>query len=138
METWRKVWRTSVKHLPTQGLWAFRDALLKDDDRWLQGATTTPPPLQCVQDWDCEAACAWGFIGWQSGEIGKTVAEVEDFFAQTSFKVDQELGETAACRWFLNWHDETDRDEVRRELLKEVELELARRDETDIPVLIEE
>ena len=32
----------------------------------------------------------------------------------------ERLGEPAACRWFLNWFDDTPRDQMRRELLAEV------------------
>ncbi len=35
--------------------------------------------------------------------------------------------EPAACRWFLNWYDETPRHEMRRCLLAEVNRVLARR-----------
>ena len=127
MEAWRKVWREGVApQLSTAGLEALRLALAGDDDRLLQGATTTPPPLQCVQDWAVEAACVVGFCAWQ-GDGLETVAEVEEFFARVCFEADQVLGEPAACRWFLNWFDETPRDEVLRELLAEVNRELARR-----------
>ena len=66
MESWRKVWRDGLAPLiSTEGLEALRTALCNDDARLLQGATTTPPPLQCVQDWPVEAACVLGFCGWQ-------------------------------------------------------------------------
>jgi hypothetical protein len=127
MESWRKVWREGVAPLlSTTGLEALQRALTNDDARLLQGATTTPPPLQCVQDWPVEAACALGFCGWQ-GEGLETVAEVEEFFARMCFEIDQRLGEPAACRWFLNWFDETPRDEMREELLGEVNRALAQR-----------
>jgi len=127
MESWRKVWQEGVVPLlSTAGLEALRQALVSNDVRLLQGATTTPPPLQCVQDWPVEAACALGFCGWQ-GEGLETVAEVEEFFARMCFEVDQRLGEPAACRWFLNWFDETPRDEMRAELIGEVNLALAQR-----------
>src|SRR5437763_1066796 len=127
MESWRKVWRDGLApHLSTPGLEALRRALIGDDLRLLQGATTTPPPLQSVQDWPVEAACVLGYCGWQ-GDGLETVAEVEEFFARTCFEADQALGEPAACRWFLNWFDETPREEVLRELLAEVNRELARR-----------
>jgi hypothetical protein len=92
----------------------------------VQGATTTPPPLLCVQDWPVEACCALGFCGWQ-GEALCTVGEVEEHFAKCCFEADQRLGEPAACRWFLNWFDDTPRDDMRRELLAEVELALTDR-----------
>ena len=127
MELWRKAWRIGiVPNMSTAGLEALRMALLKDDPELLQGATTSPPPLQCVQDWPVEAACALGYCGWQ-GEGLETVAEVEEFFARMCFEIDQRLGEPAACRWFLNWFDETPRDEMRRELVGEVNRALAQR-----------
>ena len=109
-----------------RGLEALRQGLAKDDGRLLQGATTTPPPLQCVQDWPVEAACALGYCGWV-GDGLETVAEVEEFFARMCFEIDQRLGEPAGCRWFLNWFDETPRDEMRAQLLAEVERGLALR-----------
>src|SRR5262249_17381541 len=127
MESWQKVWREGVAPLlSTASLEALQDALLNDDGRLLQGATTSPPPLQCVQDWPCEGACAIGYCGWQ-GDGLETVAEVEEFFAQMCFEVDQRLGEPAACRWFLNWFDETPRGRMREQLLPEVRRVLAER-----------
>jgi hypothetical protein len=132
MDSWRRVWREGVAPLvSTEGLEALRRGLASDDARLVQGATTTPPPLQCVQDWPVEAACALGFCGWQ-GDGLETVAEVEEFFARMCFEIDQRLGEPAGCRWFLNWYDETPRDEMRCLLLSEVNRSLAlRRDEID-------
>jgi hypothetical protein len=137
MESWQKVWREGVAPLlSTTSLEVLQDALLNDDGRLLQGATTSPPPLQCVQDWPCEGACAIGYCGWQ-GDGLETVAEVEEFFAQMCFEVDQRLGEPAACRWFLNWFDETPRDQMREQLLPEVRRILAERfgseEATDLP-----
>src|SRR5438874_13685269 len=127
MESWQNVWRKGVAPLlSTESLEVLRQALVSDDARLLQGATTTPPPLQCVQDWPVEAACALGYCGWQ-GDGLETVAEVEEFFARMCFEIDQRLGEPAACRWFLNWFDETPRDDMRRLLLAEVNRALARR-----------
>lgn len=127
MESWRKVWRDGVEPLlSTEGLEALRQALVADDPRLLQGATTTPAPLACVQDWPVEAACALGFCGW-IGDGLETVAEVEEFFARMCFEIDERLDEPAGCRWFLNWFDETPRDEMRALLLDEVKRALARR-----------
>jgi len=131
MDSWRNVWREGLAPLlSTTSLEVLRRALLTDDSRLLQGATTTPPPLQCVQDWPVEAACALGYCGWQ-GEGLESVAEVEEYFARLCFEVDQRLGEPAACRWFLNWFDETPRDEMRPHLLAEVNRALARRLDTE-------
>lgn len=127
MESWRKVWREGLApQLSVAGLDALRRALLNDDPRLLQGATTSPPPLQCVQDWAVEGACALGYSGWH-GEGLETVAEVEEYFARLCFEADHRLGEPAACRWFLNWFDDTPRDEMRRGLLAEVNRNLAQR-----------
>src|SRR5262245_32467755 len=127
METWRKVWREGLTPLlSTPGLEALRRALVTDDGRLSQGTTTTPPPLPCVQDWPVEGACAVTYCGWQ-GDGLDTVAEAEEFFARVCYDVDQRLGEPAACRWFLNWFDETPRDDMRRQLLAEVNRALAQR-----------
>src|SRR5436189_1332669 len=127
MDSWQIVWREGLAPLlSTAGLEALRQALVADDVRLLQGATTTPPPLQCVQDWPVEAACVLGYCGWQ-GDSLETVAEVEEFFARACFEADQRLGEPAACRWFLNWFDDTAREEVRQLLLAEVNHALAER-----------
>jgi hypothetical protein len=127
MESWRKVWRDGlVPLLSTSGLESLRRGLADDDARLIQGSTTTPPPLASVQDWSVEAACVLGYCGWQ-GEGLETVAEVEEFFARMCFEIDQRLGEPAGCRWFLNWFDETPREEMRHELLAEVNRALALR-----------
>lgn len=127
IESWRHVWRKAVAPLlSTEGLLALKGALERDDPRLIQGATTTPPPLMCVQDWNCEAACLLGYCGWQ-GDGLETVGEVEEFFARMCFEIDQELGEPAGCRWLLNAYDSWDRETMRRELLPEVELELEKR-----------
>lgn len=131
MDTWRKVWREGIApQLSTKGLEALRRALVTDDPRLLQGVTTTPPPLQCMQEWPVEAACVVGFCGWQGDDL-ETVGEVEEFFAQVCFAADQCLGEPAACRWFLNWFDDTPRAEMRRLLLGEVHRALTQRFRND-------
>jgi hypothetical protein len=127
MESWRKVWREAVAPvLSTSSLEAVRRGLAKDDPRLLQGATTSPAPLQCVQDWPVEGACLIGYAGWQAEGL-ESVGEVEEFFARMCFEIDHRLGEPAGCRWFLNWYDETPRADMRRLLLAEVNRALADR-----------
>jgi hypothetical protein len=127
MEIWRKVWRDGFgPQFSIRALEALRHGLSKDDRGLLQGATSTPPPLQYAQEWPVEAACAVGYCGWK-GENLRTVAEVEEFFARACFDADNRLGEPAACRWFLNWFDETPRDDVRRLLLEELSATLSKR-----------
>lgn len=128
METWKQVWRVGVApQLLTRGLVALRQAIITDDARLIQGGTTSPPPFACTLDWLVEAACLIGFCGWQSDGL-KTVKEVEIYFGQVCFECDKEMREPAACRWLLNWFDETPREEMLKQLLPEVELELARRE----------
>lgn len=130
MESWRIVWRDGFAPLLSiEQLTGLADALRSDDPRLVQGATTSPPPLMCVQDFECEAACALGFCGVvKNGGFGvATVGEVEEEFARLCWEADQKLGEPAACRWLLNWHDDSPREEVRRELLVETERELSLR-----------
>lgn len=124
MESWKLVWRKGFsKVLTADSLTALAEALRTDDKRLVQGSTTTPPPLLCVHDWPVEATDAIGFCGWQ-GEGLTTVGEVEEFFARACYACDAQLGEPAACRWFLEWYDDTPRHEMRAELLAEVEREL--------------
>lgn len=134
MESWRKVWRDGFAPVfSTRALEALKIALETDDPRLGQGMTTTPPPLMCVKDWPVECGCAVSFCGWQ-GENLETVGEVEEFFAKACYDADNRLGESAGCRWFLNWFDETPRPEMRRELLAEVELALAARKPVEVPL----
>jgi hypothetical protein len=119
--TWKDVVREGLSKILThRQLIVLRDALIVDDPMLIQGATTSPPPLQCVEDWPVEAACPLGFCGWKGDQLD-TVADVEDFFAKKCFELDQTLGEPAACRYFLNYWDDTPREEARKELLGEVE-----------------
>jgi hypothetical protein len=139
MTSWLWSWRNGVAPcLPTKGLLALRQALVDDDPRLLQGCTTTPPPLQCVQEWPVEAACAVGYAwaaelggfateGGERNEDAALVGPTEEMFARTCFDADQQLGEPAACRWFLNFWDDTPREELFALMLPEVEAELARR-----------
>ena len=127
MESWRMVWREGLAPvLSTSGIESLWQALRNNDARLTQGSTTTPPPLLSLADCPCDGADAIGWCGWQ-GERLETVGEVEEFFARTCFEVDQRLGEPAACRWFLNWFDDTPRAEMRAQLLEEVERTLAQR-----------
>lgn len=124
VEAWRKVWREGVlPGLSENNLSNLLTALLTDDSTLIQGATSMPVPLQCTQEWPCEAGCALGYMGWKDGL--NTVGEVEEFFARLCFDTDQRLDEPAGCRWFLNWFDETPRDEMRALLTAEVKQNLA-------------
>ncbi len=132
-EAWRMVWGKLAPMLSTPGLEALHKAMLEDDERLLQGATTSPPPLMCVKDWECEGACFIGYAGWQ-GDGLRTVGEVEEYFAAKCYAVDQECGEPAAIRHWLNHWDCDDpnapgltRERVRAELAPLGAAELAGR-----------
>lgn len=123
MESWRKVWREGfVPLFNRDAMESLATALRTDDKRLIQGATSSPPPLMCVQDWPVEAACAIGWCMWQGQDAN--LGEVEEFFARICYEADQIIGEPAACRYYLKWFDDTPRDVMRRELLAEVELVL--------------
>jgi hypothetical protein len=127
MKSWQEVWQDGIAPLlPTRGLEALRTALVIDDCKLIQGATTLPPPIDGVQSWPVEAACVIGFSGWQGRGL-ESVEQVEQFFAFVCGQAEQRLGETCACRWFLNWYDTTARAEVRHRLLAEVEQVLEER-----------
>lgn len=152
MEAWKKVWRKGIAPLlPSEGLVALRIALLEDDPKLIQGATTSPPPLQVVLNWPVEAgdAIVYAYVAAHGGfaqprvvsrihdsvviEPGTDpggccqIKDAEEFFARVCFDADTALGEPSICRWFINWFDDTPRDEMRRKLVVEVEREIARR-----------
>jgi len=128
---WKTVWREGfAPQLSTPALEALAEALARDDPRLLQGVNTQPPPLETLRDWPVEAACALGFCAWQ-GDGLPTVGDVDDFFGRACFEADLRVHEPAGCRYFLNWFDDTPRDEMRRLLLPEVRDELARRRKGD-------
>ncbi len=147
LPSWVHVWRHGfVPQLSMEQLQALRVALIEDDPRLLQGATCCPPPLECVSDWPVEGACPLGYVGAMAlggiaqlshndyddeGKIRRqdvgdyaTVAETQEFFGKACFACDVAIGESAGCRWFLNWVDETPREAMRALLLPEVEMAL--------------
>ncbi|WP_439627567.1 hypothetical protein [Gemmata sp.] len=127
MESWRLVWRDGFAPvISTDRLVAIRDALRDDDPRLIQGQTASPVPLSVPPTTEAKAACVLGLCAFVGGGP-TTTGHVEHVFAALCFDADQRLGEPAACRWFLNWFDDTPRAEMRRELLAEVELVLAGR-----------
>lgn len=130
LESWRQVWRDGfLPSIRNEELIALRDLLEADDPRMTQGSTTTPPPLMCVQDWPAEAACFVGLIGvFRNGGFGQAkVGEVEECFARLCFECGQAMSDSAACRYLLNWADDTPRPTVIRELLAEIELAIGGR-----------
>jgi hypothetical protein len=120
MEKWRRVWREGLAtQITYDGLRALQAALMRDDPRLMQGAICSPPTLDALRDRPIACACAIGYCGWQ-GEGCATVGELEEYFHRICDAADAIFQEPAACRFFLNWFDETPRALMRRELLGEV------------------
>ncbi len=127
MEKWRRVWREGfVPQLSTEGLQALHKALTQDDPRLLQGTTCYPPLLDALKERAVEATCALGFCAWQGDGVG-SVGELDQFFQKICDAADRNFSDPAACRFFLNWYDDTSRAEMRQELLAEVALALKER-----------
>jgi hypothetical protein len=120
IESWRKCWRDGVAPaLSDAALAAMVSAIEADDPALIQGATTYPPPLHCNSDLAIESACLIGLAGMRSQGL-ETVGEVEFFFAKTCQQVNEQLGVPDAVRDFLNWFDDTPREQMRQELLPEL------------------
>lgn len=123
MESWRRVFRTAILPLINRNtLEQIATALRDDDPRLVQGQTTVPPVVSGLSDWPCQGGCLIGFAGMVEGL--RSVGEINDFFAEMCYRIDERLGEPAGCRWFLNWFDETPRAVVRRELYDEITVAL--------------
>lgn len=124
---WLEVWDCGIApQMTDEELTALADGLRDHDERIIQGHTTEPLPLLCVSDWPCEKADALGFA-YLATHTGALIGEVEQFFAQTCYQCDVDIGEVAACRWFLNWHDDTPKLIMFRDLLAAVENTIYRR-----------
>jgi hypothetical protein len=130
LEAWQHVWHRGIApQLTTEGLQGLKAALVRNDPRLITGATTNPPPLQCVADWPVESCCPLSFAlldGLAPSDVSVSLLEQE--FATACNRADQLLGEPAGVRHFLNWVDETPREDMRGHLLAEVEQELAERE----------
>lgn len=132
LKAWRALCDATGPHgapvLSHHALDALRRGLEVDDERILQGATTIPPPLQCVADFPVEAGDLLVFAYWQ-GDCGGvcTVGEAEAQFTYYCTAIDGGMGEGAGCRHLLHWFDEAPREDMRTQLLAAVRAEQARR-----------
>lgn len=70
-----------------------------------------------------EEACFIGYAGWQ-GEGLQSVVEVVDFFDRLCDRIGHKLGDYCGAGRFLDWFDKTPRQEMRYEMIKEVDLAL--------------
>lgn len=128
--SWQLVWEKGFQpQFSTEALESLAQALETDDPRLCQGSTTVPPPLRAVQEWECEACCPVSWVGvLLNGGFGSaTVGQVEEFFAKACCEADIALGEPAACRWLLNFVDDTPRHQMRSALLAVIRTELEQR-----------
>jgi hypothetical protein len=129
---WQLAFRAFLPSLPTAGLEALATALADDEGFLIQNATTFPPPLDAAKDMPVCAACAIGLALWKGHGL-ETVGQVEEAFALACAEANERLNDPTGVRWFLNWHDETDRKVMRHELLAEVETALADREALATP-----
>lgn len=119
MKAWRKFWREGLSPLlGTSALHSLAAALERDDPRLMQNGTTWPPASDVTSLEAVQAACAIGWCAWHDEGL-QTVGAVDHRFQQLCQAADERLGERAACRFFLNWFDETPRAEMRQQLLAE-------------------
>lgn len=126
MESWRKVWREGIApHLLTDGLKSLLVALRKDDPRIIQGANTLPYPEKSVPDWPVEACDAVCWTYWQ-GRPSVSLEEIELQFATICYTCNETLGYEAITQ-FLDAYDRWPRQEMRQNMIEEVELVLAHR-----------
>lgn len=152
MERWRQIWRDGiVPELTRDNLLVLRHALASDDPRLMQRGTTMPPPLMCVQGWPVEAACLLAYPGVVAAggfaldydadrkpilpfrEDAATVAQAEDSFARLCSAADRRVGEAGAVRHLLGFWDDGLRDDVRVEMLTEVNFNLREREGYEQP-----
>lgn len=128
--TWCRVFRDGfAPQLTTDELESLAVACETDDPRLIQGGTTTPPPLMCMQGAAVEAGCALGFVGAiRNGGFGAaTVGQCEQVFADLCHDAGERVGVPDACRFVLNWWDDNPRLQVFREFLSELRAEIGRR-----------
>lgn len=124
-ENWKRVLREGYfPLLSLEDLRTTLKALVEDDQRLIQGETTSPGAARENLQRDVQGCCLVSFPGWKSGL--QTVDEVEEYFARVCRQIDDVLGtgNIAECRWLLNWFDETPRDVMRQELTREFSEEI--------------
>lgn len=130
MEPWRKVWREGIApQLTDAELSLLRDAIESNDRRLTQQQTTKPLPLEVNADSDCEGADILGYAAMVSSNK-PTVRAVESSWMRLCERADDLLGNEDSLRDFIRWYDDVPREEMRRELLREVSNELTIRQAT--------
>jgi len=131
LSNWLLAWRLGfARVLSDEALRAIEDALYRDSAALIQRRTTSPDPVISNADEPCTGACLVSY-GGLAGHKLLTVGQVERYFAAccqaASVLLDEHFHDTLCFQYFLNWFDDTPRDEVRAAMLAEVRLELFRR-----------
>lgn len=142
IEPWRQSWREGVlPSLSTRALVVLRKAVLENDPRLVQGHTTVPvfehsgPQSDAAE---CRGACPLAYALWQEDDrvsrdnYPMSVGEVQELFdraMQRYCPVEFAPNPAAAQQSFFGWWDEGRPDEVRADLLEELDLALRQRRE---------
>jgi hypothetical protein len=114
-----EIFHAGIAHrLGLEGLIALRDALQADDPALLQNETVLPDINTHDRRETCTGACAIGLALWRGLEL-QTIGEVEYRFCSLAVAVDAQLGAGSCMRW-VQWFDELERNQMRRELLPQV------------------
>ncbi len=128
-EVWETVLRDGVfPQLTDAQLAAAERAVRTDDPRLIQKKTVRDPLGENDLRKPAAGACFVGYCGFASGGFC-TVLEVTSYFLEFSRRADRLLNERASLRWFLAEYDGWDRDEMRRNMLRVLKAEIARRAE---------
>jgi len=129
LEAWRRAFRVGIApQLTRKGLQGLAKALAQNDARLLQGATTSPPPLQGLAAEPVQKCCPLCFALLDGkAPDAVSVGEMEFLFAAACWETDKLLGEPGAFRYFLNAVDEWTREQLIANLLPEVRRELVLR-----------
>lgn len=127
LEKWQVVWREELaKRLSVKQLLALRLAVLENDGRLVQGVVTHPPPLQVVAEWPIEGGCAlviglWGMDGQVS------VYEMAKRYYEMIKEADAALPVGLTIDDFLDFFDNTSREEMLKRMLGEIDVVLDQR-----------
>ena len=125
IQAWQKCWREGFAPLLSdEGLVELAKALRENDQKLIQG--TTCITADGHRKGDVIGACAISYAGWKGDELTGW-DEVEAFFSRCCWKVDQTFGMMGDCRYFLNWFDETPRDQMIEEFLDEIQKTIEKR-----------
>lgn len=127
LQRWQRVFRLGIAPaIPTAALIELRAALAADDPKIIQGAVTSPAPLDSLRSVAVHGSDVIGFAAMVGFGL-RTVGEVVAHYHAVCEAADVSLRESHACRWFLVWYDETPRDAMRAALMAEIDAVLVDR-----------